>query len=89
MFMRLLLPPGEKLKVYSSDMDARAETYTWEAWLAEDNEARERTRRVLAGFKPAPREKPRDPESARILREMGTPEDRIGPVLPAGPDDAA
>lgn len=68
-------------------METESVAYTWEDWLADYPEAKERTRRIVAAFKSAPREKPRDPVSARILREMGTPEERIGPVLDEQPDE--
>ena len=35
--------------------------------------------RVVAAFGGYKREKPRDPEEARLLRERGTPEHLIGP----------
>lgn len=62
---------------------------SWADWKRDSQARRERTRRIVAGFRPSSREKPRDPVSAQILREMGTPEERIGPELPADPEDCA
>lgn len=49
-------------------------------WRRDGAEAAARVRRATAGFpKPYRRERPRDPDTARLLRERGTPEDLIGP----------
>jgi hypothetical protein len=49
-------------------------------WLEEHARARKRVERVERAFaEPYRRERPRDPEKARLLRERGTPEDLIGP----------
>ena len=49
-------------------------------WLAGREEARTRLERVERAFAdPYRRERPRDPEKARLLRERGTPEHLIGP----------
>jgi hypothetical protein len=53
---------------------------TLREWRAERDEGRARARRLAAGFpQPYRRERPRDPEEARLLRERGTPERLIGP----------
>jgi hypothetical protein len=48
-------------------------------WLARHDEERKRVERLTAGMPPYRRERPRDPEEARFLRERGTPEHLIGP----------
>jgi hypothetical protein len=49
-------------------------------WLEEHARSRKRVERVERAFSdPYRRERPRDPEKARLLRERGTPEDLIGP----------
>jgi hypothetical protein len=49
-------------------------------WLAEHEAARDRLRRLTGGLpRPYRRERPRDPEKARLLRERETPERLIGP----------
>jgi len=48
-------------------------------WLARDAEAKRRVAMIRAAFGEYRRERPRDPEKARRLRERGTPEDLIGP----------
>ena len=49
-------------------------------WLTEHAGARKRVERVERAFaEPYRRERPRDPEKARLLRERGTPEHLIGP----------
>lgn len=49
---------------------------------------REDLRRLVAGLpKPYRRERPRDPDEARLLRERGTPERLIGPTREPGEDD--
>ena len=50
-------------------------------WLAEDEACKERIRRIQAAFpQPYERGRFRDPDTARLLRERGTPERLIGPV---------
>jgi hypothetical protein len=59
---------------------------TWKQWLADREAALERVRIVDAAFGgPYRRERPRDPDEARLLRAIGTPEELIGP--PAHEDD--
>jgi hypothetical protein len=49
---------------------------------------REELRRLVGGLpKPYRRERPREPEEARLLRERGTPERLIGPERAPGADD--
>jgi hypothetical protein len=49
-------------------------------WLVGHARARKRVERVESAFaEPYRRERPRDPEKARLLRERGTPEHLIGP----------
>ena len=49
-------------------------------WLAENDSERARIERLTAGLpRPYRRERPRDPEEARFLRDRGTPERIIGP----------
>jgi hypothetical protein len=49
-------------------------------WLAEHARARQRVERIERAFEaPYRRERPRDPEKARLLRERATPEHLIGP----------
>lgn len=56
---------------------------TIDQWHRERAEATERVARATAGFpKPYRRERPRDPEEARLLRERDTPEHLIGPSPP-------
>ena len=55
-------------------------TKTFRAWLKEHEDARERVRQLTAGLpRPYRRQRPRDPDEARFLREQGTPEHLIGP----------
>jgi hypothetical protein len=52
-------------------------------WRADRAETAARVRRATAGFpKPYRRERPRDADEARLLRERGTPEHLIGPPEP-------
>jgi hypothetical protein len=51
-------------------------------WLADDGAARARLARLRSSLQPYRRERPRDPEEARLLRERGTPERLIGPEPP-------
>ena len=49
-------------------------------WLQQRPAARAKVARIEAAFAaPYRRERPRDPEEARLLRERGTPENLIGP----------
>jgi len=49
-------------------------------WLKSHEASRKRVEQVERGFaEPYRRERPRDPEKARLLRERGTPEHLIGP----------
>ena len=48
-------------------------------WLAGREETKTRLERIRAAFGEYRRERPRDPEKARLLRERGTPEHLIGP----------
>jgi hypothetical protein len=49
-------------------------------WVAGAEERRRRAAWVRRAFvEPYRRERPRDPEKARLLRERGTPENLIGP----------
>ena len=49
-------------------------------WLKGHEAARKRVELVERGFaEPYRRERPRDPEKARLLRERDTPEHLIGP----------
>ena len=49
-------------------------------WMARRDAARARLARIEGAFRaPYVRERPRDPEEARLLRERGTPEHLIGP----------
>jgi hypothetical protein len=48
-------------------------------WLAGREEARKQLSQIRAGFGEYRRDRPRDPEKARLLRERGTPEHLIGP----------
>lgn len=60
---------------------------TLREWRAERVEGRARARRLAAGFpQPYVRERPRDPEEARLLRERGTPQRLIGPTRAPGED---
>jgi hypothetical protein len=48
-------------------------------WLAKREEAQKRLAALRNAFGPYRRERPRDPDEARLLRERGTPEHLIGP----------
>jgi hypothetical protein len=48
-------------------------------WRAGREEARRRLEPIRRAFGNYRRERPRDPEKARLLRERGTPEHLIGP----------
>jgi hypothetical protein len=53
---------------------------TWDEWEAGRKAAQERLARLALSFpRPYRRERPRDPEEARLLRQRGTPEHLIGP----------
>ena len=59
-------------------------------WLADHARARKCVERVEGAFaEPYRRERPRDPEKARLLRERGTPEYLIGPVADDLSEDEA
>lgn len=57
----------------------KIKTLTIGEWRREAPELRAKSERVLAGFKPPRREKPRDAVEAEFLRRIGTPERLIGP----------
>lgn len=49
-------------------------------WMAGRRAARARIAKIERAFRePYRRERPRDPDEARLLRERGTPEELIGP----------
>jgi hypothetical protein len=52
----------------------------YEEWEAERPRNEAWARRVDAALGPYRRERPRDSEEAALLREIGTPEELIGPV---------
>jgi hypothetical protein len=52
---------------------------SFEQWRREAPQLRAKTTRVLARFRPAKREKPRNATEAEFLRTIGTPERLIGP----------
>lgn len=57
-------------------------------WLRRRDAARLRVQQIERGFaEPYRRERPRDPEEARLLRERGTPEHLIGPTREPGAED--
>lgn len=52
-------------------------------WLKQRPARRAKVERIEAAFaEPYRRERPRDPDKARLLRERGTPERLIGPDPP-------
>lgn len=54
---------------------------SWQEWLDGRASALERVRLVDAAFpRPYKRERPRDPDEAKLLRARGVPEDLIGPA---------
>lgn len=56
----------------------------WTEWEAGREAAERRLSRIARALpRPYRRERPRDPEEARLLRERGTPERLIGPDRPA------
>jgi hypothetical protein len=57
----------------------RVRRIRYSEWIAGRDEARKRLARIRAAFGPYRRERPRDSEKARLLRERGTPEHLIGP----------
>lgn len=57
----------------------KTKTLTIDQWRREAPELRAKSEKILAGFKPSRREKPRDPVEAEFLRRIGTPERLIGP----------
>jgi hypothetical protein len=55
-------------------------------WIKQRPAGRAKVARIEAAFvEPYRRERPRDPEEARLLRERGTPERLIGPEQPHDP----
>lgn len=58
----------------------------YKTWKAERPRNEAWARRVDRALGPYRRERPRDPEEAELLREIGTPEELIGPVRPRDPD---
>jgi hypothetical protein len=56
------------------------EKMTIEQWHREAPELRAKSEKALERFKPARRQKPRDPAEAAFLRRIGTPERLIGPT---------
>lgn len=53
---------------------------TIEQWRERAAEERERARQLASRLpRPYRRERPRDPDEAKLLRERGTPERLIGP----------
>jgi hypothetical protein len=52
---------------------------TWAEWEAGREAAERRLARIARAFPSYRRDRPRDPEEARLLRERGTPEELIGP----------
>jgi hypothetical protein len=59
---------------------------TWQRWLATREAALARIRMVDAAFGgPYRRERPRDPDEATMLRDIGTPEELIGPTDVSSP----
>jgi len=57
----------------------KAKTLTIDRWRREAPQLRAKSERILAGFGPPRREKPRDPAEAEFLRRIGVPERLIGP----------
>ena len=56
---------------------------TWADWEAGREQAEQRLARIARAFpRPYRRERPRDADEARLLREQGTPERLIGPERP-------
>jgi len=53
---------------------------SYAAWQARRGRSAARRARLNAGLPPFRRERPRAPAEARFLRELGTPEQLIGPV---------
>ena len=53
---------------------------SFEQWRSEVPQRRAKSAEIVARLGPIRREKPRDPEEARFLRSIGTPEHLIGPV---------
>jgi hypothetical protein len=58
----------------------KIKTITIEQWRREAPELRAKTEKILAGFNPPRREKPRSAFEAEFLRRIGTPERLIGPT---------
>ena len=53
---------------------------TYEAWQAERARNAAWVAQIERALGPYRRERPRDPDEARLLRKIGTPERLIGPV---------
>ena len=53
---------------------------SYESWKANRPRAEAWAAKVMRALPTTRRERPRDPEEARLLREIGTPEYLIGPV---------
>jgi hypothetical protein len=49
-------------------------------WITSDDEPTRQRERLRAAFGAYRRERPRDTDEARLLRERGTPEHLIGPA---------
>ncbi|MGA2164628.1 MAG: hypothetical protein ABSH36_09160 [Solirubrobacteraceae bacterium] len=57
----------------------KTQAISFEQWRREAPQLRAKSARVLAGFGPTRREKPRTATEAEFLRKTGTPERLIGP----------
>jgi hypothetical protein len=64
--------------VYDEAMAREVKSY--ESWKADRPRAKSWAEKVLRALPTTRRERPRDPEEARLLRRIGTPERLIGPV---------
>jgi hypothetical protein len=58
----------------------KTKTLTIDQWRREAPQLRAKSKKILAGFSPPQREKPRDPAEAEFLSRIGTPEHLIGPT---------
>lgn len=58
----------------------KTKALTIDRWRREAPQLRAESAKILAGFDPPRREKPRDRAEAEFLRRIGTPERLIGPV---------
>ena len=59
-------------------MPERRRTYA--EWQARRSRSESWAQQVLRALPTRQRERPRDPEEAALLRELGTPEELIGPA---------